>query len=82
MMKFLSVFSASEIEDLKADGVMGLAPIFQDGTKGDLIIDHLYNSNKISQRVFSLKLLLNSESDESTIEVGGYDSTYVRDLNR
>jgi len=47
-MKFLSVFSASEIEDLKADGVMGLAPIFQDGTKGDLIIDHLYNSNKIS----------------------------------
>ena len=80
-MKFLSVYRASDIEDLKADGVMGLAPIFQDGSKGDLIIDHLKNSGKISERVFSLKLLLSRDSGDSTIQLGGYDSNYIKSIN-
>ena len=80
--RFLAVDYTSDLEELKSDGVLGLAPSSQ-RTRAPVFIDELYQKGIIDNRVFSFYMAedggpINPEgAKESRITIGGYNASYL-----
>ena len=60
--RFLAVDKTSDLNSLKADGVLGLAPSSQ-GTRSPLFIDELYQNGIIDNRIFAFYMAEDGEMD-------------------
>eukprot|EP00347_Sterkiella_histriomuscorum_P006554 403352331 len=81
--RFLAVDKTQDLDRLKADGVLGLAPSSQ-RTRASLFIDELYQNGIIDNRIFAFYMAedgqMNPEdSQQSKILFGGYNSSYFQD---
>lgn len=77
-MKVLGVdYEDSSIDGLPSDGIVGLAPMARSST--DLFVNQLYVQGVIPKNAFGIDLRDSSDSVNSSITFGGYDTSIVTD---
>eukprot|EP00347_Sterkiella_histriomuscorum_P014563 403360402 len=69
----LSVFQTSDLQELQADGILGLAPSNQ-RTKSSVFVEELFKSGVIAERIFSF--YISKGFSTSRVTFGGYDLKY------
>ena len=76
-VEFLLVYMAEDLEALKADGLLGLAPNAPSDHPYDTLVTDMYNQGMIRDNVFSMYL---AKTDvQSKLWIGGFDANYVRE---
>mmetsp|Transcript_23955 Transcript_23955/g.26595 ORF Transcript_23955/g.26595 Transcript_23955/m.26595 type:complete len:257 (-) Transcript_23955:375-1145(-) len=76
-MRILGVDTASDITGLRADGIMGMSPKVSSSANAELFVEKLFDGGIIEKNAFGVNYRSFTDTAESEITLGGYDTTMV-----
>lgn len=79
-MRILGVDTAdADISGLRADGIMGMSPKVSSSDNSELFVEKLFDAGIIGQNTFGVNYRSFTDSADSVITLGGWDTSVVAD---